>query len=284
MVKTIRLIAPDWQGGNKHAYYFGAELLSWLAPKNDNQKEIKLDIEQPKNEELEKENGVVAQSSVKRNVSMAAEVLEKELPDKIITFGGNCLISQAPFDYLHGKYGKELGVIWVDSHPDVSTPKEYYHEHAMVLGNLLGAGDPVLSKDVKFPFDSDQFLYVGMQEPNDLEVKILEDLNLNYTVQDKGNFENEEIQKWIKENSFTKIAVHLDLDVLDPTLFRSLYFSEPGVTEYPSESGKMTPVELLNILTGIFKENDVVGLTVAEFLPWDSINLKTTLSELGIFR
>src|SRR5690625_6605822 len=72
MVKTIRLIAPDWQGGNKHAYYFGAELLSWLAPKNDNQKEIKLDIEQPKNEELEKENGVVAQSSVKRNVSMAA--------------------------------------------------------------------------------------------------------------------------------------------------------------------------------------------------------------------
>src|SRR5690625_7268284 len=79
MVKTIRLIAPDWQGGNKHAYYFGAELLSWLAPKNDNQKEIKLDIEQPKNEELEKENGVVAQSSVKRNVSMAARSEERRV-------------------------------------------------------------------------------------------------------------------------------------------------------------------------------------------------------------
>lgn len=33
MAKTIRLIAPDWQGGNKEEYYFGAELLSWLAPK-----------------------------------------------------------------------------------------------------------------------------------------------------------------------------------------------------------------------------------------------------------
>jgi arginase len=215
---------------------------------------------------------------------MAVEVLKEELPDEIITFGGSCLVSQAPFDYLHGKYGKELGVIWIDAHPDVSTPKTYQHEHAMVLGNLLGAGDPELSTSVEFPFDSDQFLYVGMQKPLDLEVKILEDLNLNYTVQDKRNLKFEEIQKWIKGNGFTKIAVHLDLDVLDPNLFRSLYFSEPGVTEFSSESGKMTPKELLNILKGIFEENDVVGLTIAEFLPWDSIILKNILSELDIFK
>ncbi|MDM8101659.1 arginase family protein [Oceanobacillus oncorhynchi] len=284
MSKTIRIIAPDWQGGNKREYYFGAELLSWLAPKNDNQKQIKLDMEEPKKEELEKENGVVAQSAVKQNVNLAAKVLKEELPDKIITFGGNCLVSQAPFDYLHGKYGEELGVIWIDSHPDVSTPKEYYHEHAMVLGNLLGAGDPELSKDVEYPFDSNSFLYVGMQEPNDLEVKVLEDLNLKYTVQDKKILKFEEIQKWIKENGFTKIAVHLDLDVLDPTLFRSLYFSEPGVTEFPSESGKMTPGELVNILKGIFEENEIVGFTIAEFLPWDSINLKNIFSELDIFK
>ncbi|MBN7742861.1 arginase family protein [Bacillus velezensis] len=284
MDKTLRLIVPDWQGGNKQEYYFGAELLSWLAPKNANQKEIKLNIEEPKNEELEKENGVVAQSTVKRNVSMAAEVLKKELPDKIITFGGNCLVSQAPFDYLHGKYGKELGVIWIDSHPDVSTPKEFHHEHAMVLGNLLGAGDAELSKSVEHPFDSDQFLYVGLQKPLDLEVKLLEELNLNYTVQDKNNLKSEDIQKWIKKNGFTKIAVHFDLDVLDPNFFRSLYFSEPGVTEFPSESGKMTLKESLNILKGVFKENDVIGFSIAEFLPWDSINLKNLLAELDIFK
>ena len=282
MSKTIRLVAPDWQGGNKPEYYFGAELLSWLAPKNHNQKEIKLDIKKPLNGKLEKENGVVAQSMVKDNVNMAVKVLKEELPDKVITFGGSCLVSQAPFDYLHGKYGKELGVIWLDSHPDVSTPNEYHHEHAMVLGNLLGAGDQELSKDVEFPFKSKQFLYVGIQQPLDFEVKLLEDLDLKYSVQDKIlNFE--EIQKWIKENAFTKIAVHLDLDVLDPNLFRSLYFSEPGVTEFPSESGKMTIKELLNILKGIFKENEVVGFTIAEFLPWDAINLKNVLSELDIF-
>ncbi|MDA1530328.1 arginase family protein [Bacillus cereus group sp. TH260-2LC] len=284
MSKIIRLIAPDWQGGNKREYYFGAELLSWLAPKNANQKVIKLDVMEPKNEELKKENGVIAQSCVKQNVSRAANVLKEELPDKIITFGGNCLVSQAPFDYLHGKYGSDLGVIWIDSHPDVSTPKEFYHEHAMVLGNLLGAGDPELSKSVEFPFNSGQFLYVGLQKPLDLEVKLLKNLNLNYTVQDKKLLKLEEIQKWIKENNFTKIAIHLDLDVLDPELFRSLYFSEPGVTDFPSESGKMTPKALLNILKGIFEENDVVGLTIAEFLPWDAINLKNILCKLDIFK
>ena len=206
MSKTIRLIAPDWQGGNKPEYYFGAELLSWLAPKNNSHKEIKLDIKKPLNEELKKENGVVAQSMVKDNVNMAVEVLKEELPDKVITFGGSCLVSQAPFDYLHGKYGKELGVIWLDSHPDVSTPNEYHHEHAMVLGNLLGGGDQELSKDVEFPFKSSQFLYVGIQQPLDFEVKLLEDLDLKYTVKD-SILNYEDIQKWIKENGFTKIEI-----------------------------------------------------------------------------
>ncbi len=31
-------------------------------------------------------------------------VIEKAKPDKIITIGGNCIVSQASFDYLHGIY------------------------------------------------------------------------------------------------------------------------------------------------------------------------------------
>ena len=30
--RTLRLIMPQWQGGNVHNYYFGAQLLAWLAP------------------------------------------------------------------------------------------------------------------------------------------------------------------------------------------------------------------------------------------------------------
>lgn len=33
-------------------------------------------------------------------------------------------------------------------------------------------------------------------------------------------------------------TIHLDIDILDPTFFRSLYITEPGLTEYPAASGK----------------------------------------------
>lgn len=284
MQKVIRLIAPDWQGGNKKEYYFGAKLLSFIAPRNSNQKDIRLDIEEPSDTKLTKENGVIAQFAVRRNVQLATKVLEEEKPDKVITFGGSCLISQAPFDYLHGIYGEKLGIIWLDAHPDISTPNEYYHEHAMVLGNLLGAGDPILSQDVKFPFLPKQFLHVGLQKLLECEEKLFQELKIEYKIQDEESLNFTQIQEWIERNGFTKIAIHLDLDVLDPKLFRCLYFSEPNITEFPSSAGKMTLEELLEILLNLFKENDVVGFSIAEFLPWDIINLKNLLSKLSIFK
>ena len=64
-------------------------------------------------------------------------MIERENPDKIITIGGNCIVSLAPFDYLHGKYG-DTGIIWLDAHPDVSTPQDgYAYAHAMVLGKAV---------------------------------------------------------------------------------------------------------------------------------------------------
>lgn len=30
--KTLRLVFPQWQGGNNAPYYFESQLLTWLAP------------------------------------------------------------------------------------------------------------------------------------------------------------------------------------------------------------------------------------------------------------
>ena len=49
-------------------------------------------------------------------------ILSEKSPTHIITFGGDCSVSQAPFDYLKGKYGKNIVIIWYDAHPDVSGP------------------------------------------------------------------------------------------------------------------------------------------------------------------
>ncbi|CZQ91118.1 hypothetical protein SAMN05216375_10359 [Trichococcus ilyis] len=43
---------------------------------------------------------------------------------------------------LNGTYSGKLGILWLDSHPDVSTPKDIERVHAMILVNVLGGGSP----------------------------------------------------------------------------------------------------------------------------------------------
>lgn len=282
MSKTVRLMIPDWQGGNKPTYALGAKLMAWLAPENNQQKTIEIPTAPLNKATLARENGVVAQSALQHYVQHTAEVLAQEQPDKVITFGGSCLISQAPFDYLHGKYGKELGVIWIDTHPDISTPKDFYHEHAMVLGNLLQQGDPAFAKMVKNPLSAQQILYVGLQKLLDYEYERMQQLGLNYQEQVKKILSLDDIQQWIAKNQFKYLAIHLDLDVLNPTEFRSLYFAEPNVTEFPAEAGKMTTKQLKTIMQGL-QNYPIVGLSIAEYLPWDAEYLQQLLHSLDIF-
>ena len=98
--KTIRLIVPDWQAGDNPVYYFGAKILQVIAPKKEGQKEITIPVPDDF-KPLERENGVTAQSAVYQQVKDTVSAIDKEAPDKIITFGGNCLVSQAPFAYLN---------------------------------------------------------------------------------------------------------------------------------------------------------------------------------------
>lgn len=282
MSKTIRLKIPQWQGGNNPTYSLGAELLSWLAPKNEDQKEITVPIPSY-DEPLKLENGVTGQSMVSENVRKTAEIIQQEQPDKIITLGGDCLVSQAPFDYLHGRYGEQLGIIWIDAHPDISTPEVFMNEHAMVLGNLLGQGDPVLAQQVQHPFTAQSVLYVGLQEPTADEKVLLDELDLEYQVQTDYRISPAEIQEWLEKHQFDKVAVHFDLDVLNPNEFRSLYFSEPGRETFPSEAGKMTLAEVQAAMTAIAQQSEIVGLTIAELLPWDVQNLQRLFQDFSIF-
>src|SRR5215468_4475979 len=121
---TLRLKMPQWQGGNRHEYYFGSELLAWLAPPADGPVET-VPVPEPKpGEMLETENGILGRKALLRQARAAREAIEKHRPDRIVTLGGDCLVDLAPMAYLNARYGGNLGVLWVDAHPDVLTPKE----------------------------------------------------------------------------------------------------------------------------------------------------------------
>ena len=59
-------------------------------------------------------------------------------------------------------YGDSEGIIWMDPHPDISTPKQLHNEHTMVLGNLLGDGSEEFAKIVKNKFSYNKVMYGGL--------------------------------------------------------------------------------------------------------------------------
>lgn len=149
--KTVRLLFPQWQGGYDETpypgqiYAFGSHLMSFLAPQND---DPVIEVPVPawhEGIEAPKEGGVFYRSVIMKQIEAATAILEERQPERVITFGGDCLVSQAPFAYLAKRYGDNLGVLWIDAHPDITTPADFDHSHAMVLGNLLGGGEPAMA-------------------------------------------------------------------------------------------------------------------------------------------
>ncbi len=72
--------------------------------------------------------------------------------------------------------------------------------------------------------------------------------------------------------------------MLDAKLFHSTYFANPELVGDGSGSGRMTMAELGDILQLIFNNSDVVGLTIAEYLPFDEHKLSQMFEGLDIFK
>lgn len=274
---------PQWQGGNNPDYSFGARLLAWLAPSAENSPLVEVPVEPYDGSPARMENNTIAQSVLLRQLRSATQIIEAHQPERIVMFGGDCLVSQAPFDYLNNKCGGKLGLLWLDAHPDVSTPDIYPHAHAMVLGNLMGEGSPAFSAMVKCPFTPEFVMYGGLQEVTAREAAIVKRLGIRKAGVRELAESSDPVIAWIKENQIRHLAIHLDLDVLDPVLFRSLLFSKPGGEAIDAPHGEMTLPQISRLIHDISSHTEITGLAIAEHLPWDAINLHSFLKSLPIF-
>lgn len=282
-MKTIRLVYPDSVSGGLKEYYFGSLLMSHIIPENGDQPLVKVDIPAPNDDDRGIRDGIYALDDVLAGIDDAKLKIGEADPDRIITIGGNCLVSLAPFDYLHGRYG-EVGIIWIDAHPDVSSPQDRYpYAHSMVLSTLLGKGDKHLVNRMDNPsFRPDQLLYLGLQGLLDYQRETLDNLGVDYRIQTERFISPDEIRAFA--GSFRHILVHLDIDVLDERRFHSTYFANPELVGDGSGGGRMTIDELGEFLEVIQDASDVVGLTVAEYLPFDEYRLHRMFERVRIFK
>ncbi|MCV9950931.1 arginase family protein [Paenibacillus sp. BT-177] len=300
MTKTIRLSMPQWQGGNNPNYSFGAELLAWLAPDND-QPLIHVPVQAYDGTPLDNENGMNGRKQLLEQLEAAHHLIDAHKPDRIVMFGGDCLVEQAPFAYLNERYGGELGLIWIDAHSDLVRYVGYDNGHTLPLGNLLGEGDEEFAKHVKVPLKPENVFIAGLAAPTEEETKafsetfqklgvtiietdaeVIQRLGIRTAGTKELTISTESIKEWITESGIKHLAIHLDLDVLDPKSFRSLLFANPEAPYNLSPAGTMQMPQLLHLIKELSEETDVVGLGITEHMPWDAINLKNLLGEIPI--
>lgn len=282
--KTLRLLFPQWQGGNNPPYFFGAQLLAWLAPAAQGPVE-EVPVIEPDAQPLPHEEGIVGRAALLRQLQGARQLIDKHQPDRLVVLGGDCLVDLAPFAYLNERYDGDLAVLWVDAHPDVMTPNDFHHAHAMVLGNLLGEGDRDFADAVPVPLKPSNVMYAGLQQTLAVETATLQRLGLRSAGPAELAATSEPVLQRLRETGAKRLAIHLDLDVLDPTLFRSLLFAEPNIAADTYDGvaqGKMSLEQVIRLLADVAGVVDVVGIGIAEHLPWDALAMKNMLAKLPL--
>src|SRR5215469_3854510 len=207
---TLRLNMPLWQGGNLPEYHFGAQLLAWLAPATEGPVET-VPVPEPKpGETLGLENGMTGRSAVLRHLREARQAIVKHRPARVLTLGGDCLVDLPPIAYLSTHYGETLGVLWVDAHPDVTTPQNYLNAHAHVLGALMGRGDPDLIREVETPVAPSRVMYAGLDAWAPVEDRVIRELGLRHAGAATLAAASEPVLDWIGGHGIRHIAIHFD--------------------------------------------------------------------------
>jgi arginase len=96
---------------------------------------------------------------------------------------------------------------------------------------------------------------------------------------------SEPVVEWLRSTEARHVAIHFDLDVIDPAEFRSLYFARPnaapgGFAGIPQ--GRMTIPQVVGLLNDVAEQAEVVGLGIAEHLPWDAIAIRAMLRAIPL--
>ena len=120
------------------------------------------------NDGLAHRDGVEAKAIVIEQLVRAIEVIRQHNPARIATLGGECSVSVAPFAALADRYGDDLAIIWIDSHPDVGTGQsEYPGYHAMAVSVLTGHGDLDVQAVLPATVTPDRLALVGLHSWSD---------------------------------------------------------------------------------------------------------------------
>lgn len=150
---------------------------------------------------------------------------------------------------------------------------------------LLGRGDAEFTAEVPVKLSASRVMIAGMTAWSDAEGPILDELGIRHAPAAALARDSRPVLDWIKAEGITHLAVHFDLDVLEPPHFSPLLFNSPDAPEGAFdgiEQGRMRLEQVIRLLKDAGLATDLVGLAIAEHLPWDMVRLRNALADLPI--
>ncbi len=288
-METIRLIYPQWQGGDiarwipevpnpddaSRGYYLGAQLLIFLAS-DKGQKTFTVPVTTAITER-KVVDGVLDRDIILKQSKAALHILNMEQPNKIVTLGGECFVSVVPFTYLANKYKDDVAMIWIDAHPDITLPGDVYPGyHAMAVTACMGLGDHKIISELPARFSPSKILFVGIRDWERDEIKTRQQqYGIKHLTPEDVRANDNAIHEWLKSCGASKVVVHFDMDVLDPAEI---------ITAVGVVPNGMKIAEVVKVINDISKEKEMVGLTIAEAMPRTAIRIKNMLEQLPLLK
>jgi arginase len=150
---------------------------------------------------------------------------------------------------------------------------------------LWAGGDQDLIREVATPVAPSRVMYAGLDAWAPVEDTVIQELGLRHAGAAALAETSAPVLDWIGDRGVRHVAIHFDLDVLDPSSFRPLLFNKPNLAPDAYSSvprGRMLPSQVVRLLNDVAGACDVVGLAITEHLPWDTLAMRNMLRQLPL--
>jgi arginase len=287
---TLRLLWPQWQGAGtssvqalapefpfqvaRRGYAVGSAVLAAILPTNQGPTAaapVAMD-----DTGLELADGIEAKQVILTQLAQALAVIREHDPARIVTLGGECAVSVAPFSALAHRYGEDLAIVWIDSHADIGTPASQYPGfHAMAVAALIGHGDPQVQELLPATVTPERVALVGLHAWAEDDIANVAHWGISSFSPDDLRATTQPVLDWLAATGCSRVAIHFDVDTID---------SNEIVLGLGAEPGGLTTAQVRRIVDDLDAVAEVVGVTVAEFIPRQVMHLQQLLTGFPLLR
>lgn len=281
----LRLLWPEWQGAGaamvgtlapefppdvaRRAYTVGTTVLASVLPPHDGPvATVPVPLDDA-DDTGRVRDGIESKAVLTRQLTDALALIREHDPARVTTLGGTCTVSVAPFTSLAARYGDDLAVVWIDSHPDVDTgATDYSGYHAMAVSMITGHGDPEMTRLLPATVPAERVALVGLHEWTEDAYPNIGAWGLTAFGPDVLRDSSEDLLSWFAATGASRLAIHLDVDTVD---------SREGALGLGQVPDGLTGAQVNRVVQDLAQAGDVVATTVAEFFPREVVHVQQVL-------